>query len=51
MDVKSNFASLLSILDIFNLDKDSLSELEDYLKVIGYFIRIYKFGLSKKHKG
>src|ERR1700727_2329959 len=48
LDVKDNFTSLLSLLDSFNLDKDQLSELDNYLKVVGHFFIIAKFGLSKK---
>jgi len=47
LDVESNLYSLFSVLDIFNLDKNRLSELDDYLKIIGNFFIISKFGLTK----
>ena len=48
LDVKGNFNSLLSVLEIFDLDKDQLSELEDYLKIVGHLFNIAKFGVNKK---
>jgi hypothetical protein len=48
LDVKNNFVHLLNVLDMLKLNKDLLSELEDYLKLIGHFFTISKYGLSKK---
>jgi len=48
LDVKDNFVHLLNVLDMLKLNRDLLSELEDYLKLIGHFFTISKYGLSKK---